>query len=157
MVNFFDTMHKCAHERMDWIMTYTEYQIVAETAKVHVNNVKLLEFLDDARNIWYRYCILNGVEGVVVHIGANYKREVLHGNKLFIRTGLERVGNTSFTLKQTMVNHLDELVVTAEIVLTTINRQTRQKTPVPDAVRKLLDSDSILELNDFTQRFNAKI
>lgn len=128
-------------------MTYSELHVVAESSKGHVNNVKLLEYLDQARKEWYHYCIMNGVEGVVVHISANYKKEVLHNNKLFIRTWIERVGNTSFTLKQTMVNHQDELVVSAEVVHATINRQTRQKTPVPDGVRSLLTKDSRLDVN----------
>lgn len=131
-------------------------EIVAETGKAHVNNVALFGYLDQAREIWYRYSILNGVESVVVHAGVSYKKEVFDQNKLRIRTSLERIGNTSYTLKQDIVNHLNELVVSAEVVLTTINRQTRMKVVVPTAIRDLIDKDSVLDLNQIKENNHLK-
>ena len=128
-------------------MTYTELYVIAESSTNHVNNVKLMEYLDEARKEWYGYCILHGVEAVVVHISVNYKKEVFHDNKLTIRTVLERVGNSSFTLMQTMINDKTELVVSAEVVLAVINRQMRTKTRVPYEVRCLLDKNSPLNVN----------
>lgn len=128
-------------------MAYTEMKLVAETGKAHVNNVALFGYLDQARQEWYRYSIMSGVESVVVHVGISYKKEVFDQNKLTIRTTLERIGNTSYTLKQDIVNHLEELVVSAEVVLTTINRQTRMKVPVPKAIHALLDEDILLDVN----------
>jgi hypothetical protein len=52
--------------------------IVAETNRGHVNNVKLVDYLDEARKDWYHYCILLGVEAVVVHIGTDFKKEVFN-------------------------------------------------------------------------------
>lgn len=137
-------------------MSYTELEIVAETGKAHVNNVSLFGYLDQAREEWYRYSILNGVESVVVHAGVSYKKEVFDQNKLRIRTTLERIGNTSYTLKQDMINHLNELVVTAEVVLTTINRQTRMKVAVPKAIHDLIDKDSVLNPNGMKENNHLK-
>src|SRR4051794_9456188 len=106
-------------------MAYSELTIVAKSNRGHVNNVKLADYLDQARKGWYHYCILLGVEAVVVHIGVDYKKEVFNNEKLMIHTCIERVGNTSFTLQQTILNDQKELMVSAEIILTTINRQTR--------------------------------
>ncbi len=128
-------------------MTYTEMDIVAKTGKAHVNNVALFGYLDQARENWYRYSILQGVESVIVHAGVSYKKEVFDQNKLRIRTTLVRIGNTSYTLKQDIFNHLEELVVTAEVVLTTINRQTRMKVAVPKAIHDLLDQNHVLDPN----------
>ncbi|MFE8702939.1 acyl-CoA thioesterase [Cytobacillus sp. FJAT-54145] len=129
-------------------MTYSEFTFVAQTDRGHVSNVKLFDYLDQARKDWYTFCVkAAGVEAVVVHIGVDYKQEVFQGNKLFIKTWIERIGNTSFTLKQTMVNELGELVVSADVILTTINRQTREKTSVPSKIRALLTQDSILDLS----------
>ncbi|WP_404332735.1 acyl-CoA thioesterase [Mesobacillus maritimus] len=137
-------------------MAYTEMKIVAETGKAHVNNVALFGYLDQARQEWYHYSIMNGVESVVVHVGVSYKKEVFNQNKLSILTTLERIGNTSYTLKQDIVNHLEELVVSAEVVLTTINRQTRMKVPVPEAIRKLLEKDMILNASRIKENNQAK-
>lgn len=129
-------------------MAYTEFTFVAETDRGHVSNVKHFDYLDQARKDWYTFCVkAAGVEAVVVHIGVDYKKEVFHGNKLFIKTWIDRIGNTSFTLKQFMVNEQEELVVSADVILTTINRQTREKTTVPDEIRELLNHDSVLELS----------
>lgn len=126
-------------------MTYTTLELIAETKTGHVSNVKLFDYLDQARKDWYHFCILYGVEAVIVHTSVDYKKEVFHNTKLSIRTSLEKVGNSSFTIKQTMVNDQGVLVVAAEVVLAVINRQTREKTIVPDEVRVLLYKDSLLD------------
>ncbi|MDR6120484.1 YbgC/YbaW family acyl-CoA thioester hydrolase [Bacillus sp. SLBN-46] len=125
-------------------MAYSELFIVAEANRGHVSNVKLFEYLDEGRKWWYRYCVSHGVEAVVVHIGVDYKKEVFNHDRLWVQTSLERIGNTSFTLKQTITNEQQEQMVVAEVVLTTINRQTRRKVPVPDEVRNLLNRHSNL-------------
>lgn len=131
-------------------LTYSVLNIVAETESGHVSNVKLIDYLDQARKDWYHYCILLGVEAVVVHIGADFKKEVFNHEKLLIRTWLKSVGNTSFTLKQTVVNEHKELVVSADVVLTTIHRQMREKVTVPEGIRRLLKGDDVLELSHLT-------
>lgn len=130
-------------------MTYSDLQIMSKSSHGHVSNVKLFDYLDQARKEWYYFCILIGVEAVVVHISTDYNKEVFDGERLFIRTWISRIGNTSFTLSQTMVNDRNELVVSAEVVLTTINRQTREKITVPEEVRSLLDKDSVLDYKHF--------
>jgi YbgC/YbaW family acyl-CoA thioester hydrolase len=127
-------------------MAYSELHLTAESSKGHVSNVKLFDYLDQGRKEWYHYCTLYNVEAVVVHINVDYKVEVFHNEKLFIRTWMDRIGNTSFTIKQTMMNGREELVVAAEVVLTTIDRQTRKKVIVPDGIRSLLVDDSVLNV-----------
>ncbi|MEH7438895.1 thioesterase family protein [Neobacillus drentensis] len=131
-------------------MAYSELFIVAEANRGHVSNVKLFEYLDEGRKWWYRYCVSLGVEAVVVHIEVDYKKEVFNRDRLWVQTSLERIGNTSFTLKQTITNEQQEQMVVTEVVLTTINRQTRRKVPVPDDIRNLLNSDSNL-----TEKYSA--
>lgn len=116
-------------------MAYTELQLTTKTEKFHVNNVKLLQYLDEARRPWYSFCYSLGVEAVVVHIEADYKKEVFNDEELTIRTTLERLGNTSFTLKQSIRNASEELVLNALVVLATIDRETRTKTTLPSELR----------------------
>lgn len=129
-------------------MAYSELQLFAETEYFHVNNVKLLAYLDDARREWYQFCLKLGVEAVVVHISVDYKKEVFHNDQLSIRTWIKSVGNTSFTLEQRMLNEQTERIVSAKVVLATIDHQSRKKVRVPDEVRKLLDQDIILANNN---------
>ena len=112
-----------------------------------VDSVQMYQYLDEARRDWYQYCILVGVEAVLVHISADFKKEIFNQDRLQIRTWLERVGNTSFTLKQTVMNQGNDLIVSAEVVLATIDRQKRTKVIVPDQVRRLLQEDTVLDQN----------
>lgn len=127
------------------ILTYSELQLVAKTEYYHVNNVKLLEYLDQARKVWYQFCLSLNVEAVIVHISADYKKEVFHNDHLSIRTSIHHIGHTSFTLNQIMLdNKTEELVIETTVVLTTIDRQSREKVRVPDELRDLLNKDLIL-------------
>lgn len=128
-------------------MAFTEMEIIAESSKFHVSNVQMYQYLDEARKDWYHYCILVSVEAVLVHISADFKKEVFNQDRLRIRTWLERVGNTSFALKQTVMNQGDLPIVSAEVVLATIDREKRTKVTVPDQVRSLIHDDSVLDLN----------
>lgn len=127
-------------------MAFSEMEIVAESNKFHVSNVTLYQYLDDARMDWYKYCISVGVEAVLVHISADYKKEIFPHDKLRIRTWSDRVGNTSLTLMQTVINQRNELVVSAEVVFATIDREKRTKVRVPNEVRDLIDNKSVLDL-----------
>lgn len=127
-------------------IAFSEVEIIAESNKFHVSNVTLYQYLDEARQDWYKYCIFNGVEGVLVHISTDFKKEIFDQDVLKIRTWIDRVGNTSFTLKQTVINHQNDQVANAEVVLATIDREKRTKVRVPDEVKSLLNDPSVLDI-----------
>lgn len=128
-------------------MTHSELRLVAETTKFHINNVEMFSYLEQARRPWYTHCLSLGVEGVIVHVEADFKKEIFNQEKLVITTWLEHVGNSSFTLKQKVVNEQEELIVSGKTVLATINSETRTKVPVPNEFRALLDKDIVLSAN----------
>ncbi|MDE5413347.1 acyl-CoA thioesterase [Alkalihalobacterium chitinilyticum] len=125
-------------------MTYSECQFVVETKNNHLSNVELIGYMDEARSVWYEFCISTGVEAVVVHLSTDFRKELFDQDQLNIRTQIARVGNTSFTLEQSVVDVHQQLVSKSEVVLTTIDIQTRQKVRVPDQVRELLQKDGTL-------------
>ncbi|WP_251551886.1 acyl-CoA thioesterase [Neobacillus muris] len=127
-------------------MAYTEWKTVAKTDRGHVSNVKLFEYFDEARKEWYRFCTSLEVQAVVVHIEVDYRREIWNNEKLTITTSLEQIGNTSFILMQKMENGQNELAAAAEVVLTTINTKTREKTRVPNALRSFLNQKDQLNV-----------
>lgn len=112
-------------------------QVVAKASGNHVNNVMYLEYLEIARRELYAHCISLGVEAMVAHIRADYKKEVFNRETLTIHSTIEKVGNTSITLKQEMLTEGGELAVSATVVLVTVNQQSRQKVRVPDEIREL--------------------
>lgn len=118
-------------------MSLFETKVIANAEDGHVNNVTYLEYLEIARKQIYALCISLGVEAMVAHVSANYKKEVFNQDVLTIYNTIEKVGNTSITLKQEMVTENDEPVVSATVVLVTVNQETRQKVTVPDKIRQL--------------------
>ncbi|WP_209120968.1 thioesterase family protein [Alkalihalobacillus sp. BA299] len=126
-------------------MTYTEFQLIVETKRSHLSNVELLGYLDDARYCWYEYCIAIGVEALVVHISTDFKKEVFNQEKMIIRTWIDRVGNTSFVLQQKVVGDHNEHIASSQVVLATVNKETRMKTTVPQEVRDLLMQEGTLD------------
>lgn len=112
----------------------------------HVNNAKYLEYLEWGREDWYEQCGLDyetlkeiKVVTVVVRVCANYRKESIQNDRLTIRTELERVGNTSLVMIQKIVNQYQEVVLDAEVTIVTVNPETHQKVPVPEAIRVVLE------------------
>lgn len=125
-------------------MTYTNFELTAESEFYHVDNVQLFDYLHKARREWHNFCKSLNVLLLIVNANVDYKKEAFDGDKLFILTKLDRVGNTSFTLKQTMLNEQNELIVSADIVMATVTMGTNTKAPVPDKIRELLNQNSEL-------------
>lgn len=111
----------------------------------HVNNAKYLEYLEWGREDWYERLGLHydrlldmGVITVVVHVSADFRLEAKQNDKLTIRTRLSKIGNTSFTMKQSIDNQREQRVLDAEFVIVTVDARSRQKTEVPSAIRDVL-------------------
>lgn len=113
-------------------------KIIAETNTYHVNNVTYLQYLEKARQEIYALYYANGIEPLIAHISADYKKEVFDKEPLTIYTKTEKIGNTSVTLKQEIYTQTKELALTATVVVVAIDPKTKNKTRVPDAVREKL-------------------
>jgi acyl-CoA thioesterase FadM len=59
-------------------------------------------------------------------------------------------------LKQSMTNDRHEIMVTAEVVLAAIDRQTRKKAVVPNEVRSLLQRREIMLNDDLLAKAGCK-
>lgn len=110
----------------------------------HVNNAKYLEYLEWGREEWYERADLHydqftklGIQTVTVNININYKKECRQGDLLTITTTPERMGNTSYSLKQEITNQRGELVADAIVTSVAMDIETRKGRPVPEALRQL--------------------
>ncbi|GEB34967.1 MULTISPECIES: acyl-CoA thioesterase [Brevibacillus] len=113
-----------------------EIRVQAEAIREgHVNNVKYMEFLEQARQPWYDYFLHLGFRSFVAKLQADYKQEAFLGDVLVIHTAVERVGNTSFVLSQRMYNQREEQVLDAEVTFVAICAKTGEKIRVPDELR----------------------
>ncbi|GED12020.1 acyl-CoA thioesterase [Aneurinibacillus migulanus] len=110
----------------------------------HVNNAKYLEYLEWGREEWYEQANLPydtflelGIQTVTVNITINYRKECVQNDRLIITTKPERLGRTSYTLKQEIYNQRNELVADALVTSVTMDSSTRTSRPVPAELARL--------------------
>ena len=121
----------------------TSLEIVVRPTEVdingHVNNAKYIEYMEWGREEWYeknglpydRLFALGAVT-VTVNINLNFQRECRQGDVLAIATRPERLGRTSFVLRQEIRQADGAIAASGTVTLVTIDPQTRKSRPVPD-------------------------
>jgi YbgC/YbaW family acyl-CoA thioester hydrolase len=105
----------------------------------HVNNAKYVEYMEWGREEWYeknglpydRLFALGAVT-VTVNINLNFQKECRQGDILSIVTRPERLGRTSFTLRQEIRKSDGTVAALGSVTLVTIDPQMRKSRPVPD-------------------------
>jgi acyl-CoA thioester hydrolase len=109
----------------------------------HVNNSNFLTLLEEARIAWFR--TLAGpwrsaqAEPVVARIEINYLKPMMHPANIRATLALERLGNSSLTIKHQLIDQSDGgIYADARTVLVWVDPSTGQSTPLPDSVRENL-------------------
>lgn len=82
---------------------------------------------------------------VVVHAESDYIAALKVGDRLDIHLGIERVGETSFTVYYQIYRIDKTLVGTAKTVHVTLDSKTRKKIPIPEELKKYLSEHLIAE------------
>src|SRR5438270_10352024 len=105
----------------------------------HVNNAKYVEYMEWGREEWYErhdlpYERLSslGAVTVTVNLNLNFRRECRQGEVLTILTRPDRLGRTSFVLRQEIRKRTGEVAADAVVTIVTIDPNTRTSRPVPD-------------------------
>jgi YbgC/YbaW family acyl-CoA thioester hydrolase len=108
----------------------------------HVNHAAMLTLLERARwaalerKATYREYMGSGPWAVVRHVDASYHAQSYPGDDFTIRTGLTRVGNTSFVVRQSVKNQNGVHVCDVSITYVTIDG-TGRPVPVPQQWREM--------------------
>jgi thioesterase III len=112
-----------------------------------VNGPGLVEYLEWGREDWYErnglpydrlYAL--GAMTVTVNLNLNYRRECFQGDVLTVTTRPERLGRSSFALRQEIRKRDGSLATDADVTLVTIDPATRKSRPVPDALARAFPS-----------------
>jgi len=111
----------------------------------HVNNAKYVEYLEWGREDWYERnglpydrLLALGAVTVTVNIDLNFRRECRQGETLTVATRPERLGRTSFALRQEIRRAGGETAADAVVTLVTIDPATRKSRPVPEELARAL-------------------
>ncbi|WP_245926226.1 acyl-CoA thioesterase [Sulfoacidibacillus thermotolerans] len=125
--------------RLDIVVRSTEIDVNG-----HVNNAKYLEYLEWGREDFYEqaklpYDVLYrlGYVTVTANININYRKEAKQNDVLTVITRPGLLGNTSFTLEQTIIlGAKDLLIADASVTIVTVDAATRKPVLVPEQLRK---------------------
>ena len=108
----------------------------------HVNHAVMLTLLERARwaalekHMKFEDYIRRSQLAVVRHVDVSFSNPALPGDDFIVRTGLESIGNTSFTVKQVAKNQRGALVCEAKIIYVTLSAEGRPM-PVPNDWRTI--------------------
>jgi thioesterase III len=108
----------------------------------HVNHADMLTLLERARwaalerQTTYKEYMSKGPWAVVRHVDAAYHAQSYPGDDFVVRTGLKRVGNTSFVVRQEVHNQHGTFVCAAEITYVTVG-DDGGPVPVPQRWRDM--------------------
>ncbi|QHW33317.1 acyl-CoA thioesterase [Paenibacillus rhizovicinus] len=115
----------------------------------HVNNAKYLEYFEWGREEWYEQCGLPyetfgmmGIQTVTVNINVNYRQECRQGDRLTVICHPDRVGRSSYVLKQELVDEQGSVRADALVTSVTIDTSTRRSREVPDELRRFFAAES---------------
>src|SRR3954452_5999185 len=113
----------------------------------HVNNAKYVEYLEWGREEWYERNGLPyerllelGAVTVTVNLNLNFRKECRQGEVLIILTRPERLGRTSFALRQEIRKRTGEVAADAVVTIVTIDPATRTSRPVPHELAEAVQS-----------------
>ena len=129
----------------------TSLEIVVRPTEIdvngHVNNAKYVEYLEWGREEWYERNGLPyerlfelGAVTVTVNLNLNFRKECRQGELLVILTRPERLGRTSFALRQEIRKRTGEVAADAVVTIVTIDPATRTSRPVPDELAEAVRS-----------------
>ena len=129
----------------------TSLEIVVRPTEIdvngHVNNAKYVEYLEWGREEWYERNGLPyerlfelGAVTVTVNLNLNFRKECRQGDLLTILTRPERLGRTSFALRQEIRKRNGEVAADAVVTIVTIDPATRTSRLVPDELAEAVRS-----------------
>jgi acyl-CoA thioester hydrolase len=115
-------------------------------AYLHVNNAVYATYLEECRDEWVERTL--GVAGdawdfVLARVAIDFRRELrLEDEEVVVSCRLERIGNSSITLREEVRTRDGELSAEAEAVLVARDREAGRSRPLTDAERAALEQAS---------------
>ena len=108
----------------------------------HVNHAVMLTLLERARwaalekHMPFEDYIRRSQWAVVRHVDVSYSSPAMPGDDFIVRTGLQSIGNTSFTVRQIAKNQKGALVCEATIIYVTLSPEGKPMS-VPDEWKEI--------------------
>jgi acyl-CoA thioester hydrolase len=113
-------------------------------AYLHVNNAVYATYFEECRDEWVERA-LAGVgdpwDFVLARVAIDFRRELkLEDAEVVVSCSLERIGNSSFTLREEVRARNGELSAQSEAVLVARDRESGRSRPLTDAERAAFEA-----------------
>lgn len=116
---------------------YQDYDMLG-----HVNNAVYLTYLEDARSAYFSQRLglsFGDIDMVVAHLEVDFRAPVEDADEVDVAIAVTDVGDTSFTMLYE-VRDGDTVALEGESVQVTVDPETGESRPVPEAWRDAFDS-----------------
>jgi acyl-CoA thioester hydrolase len=108
-------------------------------AYFHVNNAVYATYLEECRDEWVEKALGDAGDSwdlVLARVAIDFRRELrLEDETVFVSCALERIGNSSLTLREQIRTREGELAAEAEAVLVARDRELGHSRPLTEAER----------------------
>lgn len=122
---------------------------VSETDGVgHINNTTIPIWFEAGRNEIFKMFTsdlsFEDWRCIILNMNVDYLKQIYYGRDVIIKTHVEKIGNSSFTLYEEMFQN-EELCVKGRAVYVNFNRKKQATEPIPDEIRLQLEEHLIQE------------
>ena len=111
-------------------------------AYLHVNNAVYATYLEECRDEWVDATLGAGDswDFVLARVAIDFRRELrLEDEEVVVSCALERIGNSSLTLREQIRTRDGELAAEAEAVLVARDRERGSSRPLSDSEREAFE------------------
>ena len=109
----------------------------------HVNNAVYATYLEECRDEWVEHALGEAGDSwdlVLARVAIDFRRELrLEDEEVVVSCSLERIGNSSVTLREQVRTRDGELAAEAEAVLVARDRELGHSRPLTDAEREAFE------------------
>ncbi len=107
----------------------------------HVNHAVFLTYLEEGRDAFYAQVLGSEPHYVVVRIEVDLRAEVFRDDRhLTVQVAVERLGTTSLTTRETIINAVGEVAADARVVTVRWDQHLRKPIPFSEAERTRLSA-----------------
>ncbi len=112
-------------------------------AYMHVNNAVYATYLEECRDEWVDAAVGSAGDAwdyVLARVAIDFRRELrLDDEEVVVTCTLERIGNSSLTLREQIRTREGELAAEAEAVLVARDRKLGRSRPLSEAERRAFE------------------
>jgi acyl-CoA thioester hydrolase len=103
----------------------------------HVSNIAFSLYAEQARVTFFRSLGMGRITLILAHISLDFRKQIKFGDTLHVETKVEKIGNTSVTLLQTIYSN-DDLAAETKSVVVLFDYETQKPKAISEDLRERL-------------------